>query len=256
MHPDEAYARKNFNEHGRQDESYYIVATGHGAKTFIGLTDGSDAAEFIAAAKASEVKHTPVNYEKYISHIESRPGVQVMIPAGTVHSSGRNQVILEIGSLTVGSYTFKMYDYLRLDLDGVPRPIHTYHGERVLETSRTGAWVRKNVVQKPQLLRKGRGWAEYLLGEHPLLYFGLYRYEFEKEIEGDTQGVFHVLTLVDGEKIAVYAKNDPGRRYIQNYLDVVVVPANIGPYVIQNLGDQPVCVHKTHLKNNFNGSLK
>ncbi|MFA6568739.1 MAG: class I mannose-6-phosphate isomerase [Victivallales bacterium] len=255
VHPDREYAKKNFNEHGGQDESYYIVATGHGAKTFVGLNDGVDAAEFIAAAKRSEADYTPVNYEKYINHIDSTPGIQVMLPAGTVHSSGRNQVILEIGSLTIGSYTFKMYDYLRPDLDGIPRPIHTYHGERVLDTGRTGSWARENIVQKPRMLRNGKGWAEYLVGEHNLLYFGLYRYEFEKEIEGDTRGVFHVLTLVDGEKVAICAKNDPERCYIQNYLDVVVVPANIGPYVIRNLGDQPVCVHKTHLKNNFTGSL-
>ncbi len=255
VHPDKAYAAQNFNEHGRQDESYYIVATGHGARTFVGLQDGADAAEFIAAAKKSETDCKPVDYEKYINHIESKPGIQVMLPAGTVHSSGRNQVILEIGSLTVGSYTFKLYDYLRQDLDGIPRPIHTYHGEKVLRTERTGAWVRENIVQGPRLLRKGKGWAEYAVGENPLLYFGLYRYEFEKEIEGDTKGVFHVLTLVDGEKVAVFAKNNPERRYIQNYLDVVVVPANVGPYVIRNLGNQPVCVHKTHLKNNFSGLI-
>ena len=55
-------------------------------------------------------------FEKYINAVPSIPGTQVMIPAGTVHASGRNQVILEIGSLTVGSYTYKLYDYLRADL--------------------------------------------------------------------------------------------------------------------------------------------
>ncbi len=49
--------------------------------------------------------------------------MQFMLPGGTIHASGRNQLILEIGSLTVGSYTFKLYDYLRADLDGTRRPI-------------------------------------------------------------------------------------------------------------------------------------
>ncbi len=201
--------------------------------------------------KKSELDFSPVDYEKYVNGIESMPGMQFMLPAGTIHSSGRNQLILEIGSLTVGSYTFKIYDYLRPDLDGVPRPIHTYHGERVLDTKRSSSWVKQNIARKPQLLRSGDGWSEYILGEHDLLYFSLFRYEFEKRIEGNTNGVFHVLTLVDGEKIAVYPKDHPERRYVQNYLDIVVVPANIGAYVIENLGDQPVCVHKTCLKNNF-----
>jgi mannose-6-phosphate isomerase class I len=251
LHPSADYCKENFNELGRQDESYYVIATGHGAKTFVGMHDDADANEFIAAVKKSEVDFSPVDYEKYVNGIESIPGMQFMLPAGTIHSSGRNQLILEIGSLTVGSYTFKIYDYLRPDLDGIPRPIHTYHGERVLDAKRTSSWVKQNIARAPRLLRSGDGWAEYILGEHDLLYFSLFRYEFEKRIEGDTNGVFHVLTLVDGEKIAVYPKDHPERRYIQNYLDIVVVPANAGAYVIENLGDQPVCVHKTCLKNNF-----
>ena len=255
VHPTDAYIKENFDEHGRQDESYYVVATGQGAKTYLGFNEDADPAEFIAAAKKSETNHTPVDYRKYVNHVVSRPGTQVMIPSGTIHSSGRNQVVLEIGSLTVGSYTFKMYDYLRQDLDGTPRPIHSYHGERVLQTGRTTSWVKDNIVQQPRAVRSGEGWAEYVIGEHDLLYFCLRRYEFEKRIEGDTNGVFHVLTLVDGERVAVYARDDPSHRYEQNYLDVVVVPANVGPYVIENLGNQPVCVHKTHLKENFRDCL-
>lgn len=251
VHPTDKYIKENFNEHGRQDESYYVIATGHGARTFVGLQGKSDTVEFIEAVKKSEIDFSQVDYEKYVNYVESKPGMQFILPAETIHSSGRNQLILEIGSLTVGSYTFKMYDYLRPDLDGIPRPIHTYHGERVLDVNRTSSWVDQNLVQKPRILRSGKGWAEYVIGEHDLLYFNLYRYEFKKQIEGDTDGVFHVLTLVDGEKIAVYPKNSPERRYTQNYLDVVVVPANIGPYVIENLGNQPVCVHKTCLKKNF-----
>lgn len=251
VHPPADYIKENFNELGRQDESYYVVATGHGARTFIGINEGVDANEFIDAVKKSEVDYSPVDYQKYVNSIESKPGMQFMLPAGTIHSSGRNQLILEIGSLTVGSYTFKMYDYLRPDLDGIPRPIHTYHGQRVLNTKRTSTWVKQNLAQPPRLLRSGSGWAEYVVGQHDLLYFSLFRYEFEKQIEADTNGSFHVLTLVDGEKVAVYSKEHPERRYVQNYLDVVVVPANIGTYVIENLGNQPVCIHKTCLKDNF-----
>ncbi len=251
LHPGADYIKENFNEHGRQDESYYVIATGHGAKTYIGLNEGVDADEFIELTKKSEKDFSPVDYEKYVNHVDSKPGVQVMLPAGTIHSSGRNQLILEIGSLTVGSYTFKMYDYLRPDLDGIPRPIHTYHGERTLAKDRTTPYVNEKLVHNPKQLRSGEGWAEYVVGENDLLYFSLYRYEFTERIEADTNGVFHVLTLVDGEKVAVYPKNHPERRYIQNYLDVVVVPANTGKYVIENLGDQPVCVHKTCLKENF-----
>lgn len=248
IHPGQDYIAGNFNEPGRQDESYYIVATGHHARTFVGFRDEADIDRFILEAKKSEKEFTPVDYEEYINHVESVPGVQVVIPAGTIHGSGRNQLVLETGSLTVGSYTFKLYDYLRPDLNGTPRPIHTYHGERVIDRERTASWVRENLVKEPGLIRKGSGWAEYIIGEHELLYFSLRRLEFDREIEDDTCGSFHVLTLVDGEKVTVQSLSDPALKYEQNFLDVVIVPANIGKYVIKNQGNQPVCIHKVSLK--------
>jgi mannose-6-phosphate isomerase class I len=251
VHSGHKYNVENYGEHGRQDESYYIVATGHGAKTYVGFNEDADPNEFIREAKKSEKEYTAIDYQKYINHIKSIPGTQVMLPAGTIHSSGRNQVILEIGSLTIGSYTYKMYDYLRADLDGVPRPIHTYHGENVLCKERTTSWVKENLVQEPRLVRSGNDWAEYIVGEHNLLYFSLRRLEFEKVIEDNTSGIFHVLTLVDGEKVVVQSIDNPELSYTQNYLDVVVVPANMGRYVIKNLGVQPVCIHKTILKEGF-----
>lgn len=251
VHSGHKYNVENYGEHGRQDESYYIVATGHGAKTYVGFNEDADPNEFISLVKKSEKDFTPVDYQKYVSHIKSIPGTQVMLPAGTIHSSGRNQVILEIGSLTIGSYTYKMYDYLRADFDGKPRPIHTYHGENVLRKERTTSWVKENLVQEARLVKSGNDWAEYIVGEHDLLYFSLRRLEFEKEIEGNTEGKFHVLTLVDGEKVLVQSLDNPELSYTQNYLDVVVVPANMGRYVVKNLGNQPVCMHKTMLKDGF-----
>jgi len=251
VHSGHEYNINNFGEHGRQDESYYVVATGHGARTFLGFREDADPGEFVKMVKASEKKFTPVDYEKYINHEPSKPGVQFLIPAGTIHSSGRNQVVLEIGSLTVGSYTFKMYDYLRADLDGVPRPIHTYHGEKVIKTERTSSWVKKNLIQEPVLVRKGEKFAEYIVGQHDLLYFSLRRLEFEDSIEDNTEDRFHVLNLVDGEQVIIESIDHPERNYVQNFLDMVIVPACMGRYRIRNLGNQPVCIHKTMLKDGF-----
>ncbi|QGY48258.1 phosphoheptose isomerase [Maribellus comscasis] len=251
LHSSHQYNIENYGEHGRQDESYYVIATGHGAKTYLGFNEDVNPDEFIREAKKSEKEFTPIDYQKYINHVQSMPGTQVMIPAGTIHSSGRNQVVLEIGSLTVGSYTYKMYDYLRADLDGKPRPIHTYHGERELRKERKTNWVKENLVQTPWLVRSGEGWAEYIVGEHDLLYFSLRRFEFENEIRDNTNGKFHVLTLVDGEKVLIQSVDNPEHCYTSNYLDVVVVPANMGSYVVKNIGNQPVCIHKTMLKDGF-----
>lgn len=251
VHSGHEYNITNFNELGRQDESYYVVVAGHGAKTYIGFWDEADTGEFINEVKKSEKEFTPVDYGKYVNSFPSRPGMQFMIPSGTIHASGRNQLVLETGSLTVGSYTYKLYDYLRSDLDGVPRPIHTYHGEHAVIKERTTSWVKENLVRDPILIRKGDKYAEYVIGEHHLIYFSLRRLEFEEYVEDDTNGKFHALVLIDGEKVMIRSVEDPGRFYIQNYLDIVIVPATFGKYIIKNQGNEPVCIHKTVLKDGF-----
>ena len=248
---------ENYNEFGRQDESYYVVVTGHEAKTFIGFRDDADIPQFFKDIEAADTEHKPVDYMKYVSYEESKPGLQVMLPAGTIHSSGRNQVILEIGSLTIGSYTYKMYDYLRLDFDGKQRPIHTHLGELNVRQDRRYSVIHdpsspEYIVQKPRLAASGEGWEEYILGENPQMYISLRRLEFENRCEQDTKGEkFHVLALVDGDNVRVRSLDHPERSFDMEFMDIVCVPADMGRYVIENLGKEPIRVHKTCLREGF-----
>jgi len=250
-HPDEDYVVKNNNELGRQDESYYIVEAGNGARTYLGFNNDVTVDEFVEAAKESEKNATPIDYQKYVYSVESKPGTQVTIPAGTIHASGRNQLILEIGSLTVGSYTYKMYDYLRKDFDGKPRPIHTYHGDKVLVRDRNADWVEKVAHTDPEHVRGGEDWEEYYVGNNPMLYFNLRNVKFVTKYDDDTNGVFHVLSVVDGEQVKIVSKKDPSKFYIANYLDVICVPADMGEYEVINLKkDTTAIIHKTQLRQN------
>ena len=233
-----------------------MVITGHDAKTFIGFRDNADIPQFFRDIEAADTEHKPVDYLKYVSYEESRPGLQVMLPAGTIHSSGRNQVILEIGSLTIGSYTYKMYDYLRLDFDGKQRPIHTRLGEINVNQERRTSVIhdpasKDYIVQKPRLAASGEGWEEYIVGENEQLYFSLLRLEFEKTCIQETNGLFHVLTLVDGESVRVRSLDHPERFFDASFMDLVVVPASMGRYEIINLGAEPVRVHKTLLRDGY-----
>ena len=255
-HSGSAWNKEHYDEFGRQDESYYVVITGHGAKTFIGFCDDADIPQFFKDIEAADTQHKSVDYMKYVSYEESVPGLQVMLPAGTIHSSGRNQVILEIGSLTIGSYTYKMYDYLRLDFDGKQRPIHTKLGELNVNQERRTSVIhdpssKDYIVQKPRLADSGEGWQEYIVGENPQLYFSLRRLEFETCCRQDTKGIFHVLTLVDGERVRIRSLAHPERCYEASFMDLVVVPADMGEYVIENLGKEPISVHKTLLRDGY-----
>ena len=256
------YNVENYNEFGRQDESYYVVVTGQDAKTYIGFRDDADIPQFFKDIEAADTQQIPCDYEKYVSYEPSVPGLQVMLPAGTIHSSGRNQVILEIGSLTIGSYTYKMYDYLRLDFDGKQRPIHTKLGEEVVNQERRYSAIhdpenKDYIVQKPRLDAEGEGWKEYILGENPQMYISLRRLEFEKMCEQDTKNEkFHVLTLVDGDRARVRSVEYPERCYDMDFMDIVCVPADMGKYVVENLGKEPISIHKTTLREGFENDEK
>ena len=250
LHPGEEFVTTNHNEPGRQDESYYIVATAQRARTYLGFNRDADPEEFIREVKRSEKDYQPVDYQKYIYSVESKPGIQVMIPAGTIHGSGKNQLILEIGSLTVGSYTYKMYDYLRKDLDGKPRPIHTYFGNINLNRGMMQDYVEKNLVNGGYRVIREEGDAkEVVVGECDQLYFSLRNLIFGNYMTDNTNGDFHVLSLVDGEDVTVRSKKDPTRKFDMKFMDIIVVPADFGEYeIINNRPETWTTIHKTMLK--------
>ena len=247
VHPPQKYNQENFGEPFQQDESYYCVKTA-GSRTYQGLQDDCDVEEFFRCLDRAEKEHIPFDYDKYVNSFASEQGDQFLLPGGTIHASGRNQVILEIGSYTIGSYTFKLYDYLRKDLDGTPRPIHSIHGKKVLATDRRRSKIDGWLRPKPRTVREGDGWKEEIVGECDLIYFSLRRLSFDRSISDRTDGKFHVLTLVEGDEVLVYSKADPSRCYHQKFMDIVVVPASMGEYGIINLGNTPCKVHKTLLK--------
>ena len=248
VHPPQAYNQEHFGEPFQQDESYYCVKTA-GSRTYIGLQDDCDVDEFFRCIDRAEKEHIPFDYEKYVNSFPSTEGDQFLLPGGTIHASGRNQVVLEIGSYTIGSYTFKLYDYLRLDLDGVPRPIHSIHGKNVLVSERRRSRIDGVLRSRPVTVRSGEGWKEEIIGEHELMYFSLRRLSFERSIVDDTRGEkFHVLVLVEGDEILICARQDPSRFYHARYLDMVVIPAQLGEYEILNLGGTSCKVTKTMLK--------
>ncbi len=250
VHPNGEFVKSHYNDKGSQDEAYYVIATGHDAKTYVGFKEDADTEEFFKKASESEMTGEDIDYKKYINYIPSTPGRQIMLPAGTIHSSGQNQFILELGSLTIGSYTYKIYDYNRLDSDGNKRPIHLINGRKVIDINRRSSWVNENIAIEPVLSEEGTGYKEYIVGNTDLMYYETKRVEIQTGYKASfkNNNQFTILTLVDGEKASIYSKENPDYKYNQNYLDIIIVPASIDEYVIENKGYQPIVVHKVMLK--------
>src|SRR2546423_10745631 len=83
--------------------------------------------------------------DKYANRWPAKTHDHFLIPAGTVHCSGANSMVLEI-SATPYIFTFKLWDWGRLGLDGKPRPIHIQHGKANIQWDRTTEWVRQNLI--------------------------------------------------------------------------------------------------------------
>ena len=250
VHSNGVYMKKHFNEPIRQDESYYILHTGPRAKTYLGLKEETDLNELYQAATKAEKDGIPFDHDKYVNSIPSKPGDYFLIPNGTIHASGRNQVVLEIdGSISTytPAYTLHIYDYLRPDLDKTLRPIHLKHSFSALK-KRRAKWVLRNLKQMPQLIRRDKDWAEFLLGRRNDMYYEVHRLEFTTKMEDDTKGRFHTLTLVEGKSIIVQSKRNPKRRYTLYFPDTLLIPACIGRYILTNLGDEPCKVVKALVK--------
>ena len=57
--------------------------------------------------------------------------------------------------------------------------------------------------------------------------------------------------LSDGDKIRIRSKANPEYYFDAEFMDMTVVPAAMGEFVVENLGAEPICVHKTTLKEGF-----
>jgi len=239
VHPQGTYMRKNFNELMRHDESYYVVKTWEGAKTYHGLKEETDLEKLRQLCEKAEKEKVPFNHNLYINSWPSKVGDLYLIPAGTVHASGENQLVLELdfdGTRNGTEYTFHLYDYLRTDLDGNLRAIHLNHSFNVIKPYRRTNWVARHLKQPARLIRSGKNWAEYLLGKRNDMYYEVHRLEFEEKIDDDTKGKFHILTLVEGDRVVIRAREHPERQYKLNYTETVIVPACLGRYSVINLG--------------------
>ena len=247
-HPNKNYALENYNEDNSQDEAYYVVQTGSDAKTYCGFHQSQF--DFIEKCKDAFDNRKELDYRKYVYSETSHNGLQVMIPAGTVHGSGRNQVVLELGSFTVGAYTYKMYDYNRKDIDGNYRPIHLENAKEVLDVTRDNQWIKKNSIIEPILYKRTQDYSEVLIGKNDYMYYETHQLTIK---EGSVyqclnNNEFTVLTLADGEEIEIFDVDNPDRKYTAHYLDVVVVPASIREYGVKVISDHPVVLHKAILK--------
>ncbi|NSW52157.1 MAG: class I mannose-6-phosphate isomerase [Anaerolineae bacterium] len=247
VHPTTAYICEQFGETYHQGEMYYIVEAKAGAAVKLGLREETRIDQFQQAARLADEQGIPLDGSQYVNQVPAHKHDLLMIPPGTVHGSGEGLVVLEI-SATTYRYTFKIYDYLRPDLNGVMRPIHVEHAFHVIKPFRRSGWVARNLVQSPLPVRAGADWTEFLIGDRREFFHVVFRLEFEHAVEDDTRGKFHILTLVEGESILLHAAHDARNAIEIRYSETVIIPATFGKYRMVNQGGETCKVVKARLR--------
>lgn len=236
VHPLTEYIRENFGMAYTQDESYYLLDAGADACVYLGLKEGIDRNQMAADLRKAQKGTFEFPAENYVNQWPASKHDHFLIPAGTPHCSGRSSMVLEI-SATPYIFTFKMWDWGRLGLDGRPRPIHLEHGIKNIQWERTTDWVKRNLVNQVKPVQQGDGWCEEHTGLHEREFIETRRHWFTKTVShGDGCGV-NVLNLCEGEEAIVESPTESFPALIVHYAETFIVPAAAGPYTIRPHGD-------------------
>ncbi|MBD2871833.1 class I mannose-6-phosphate isomerase [Paenibacillus arenilitoris] len=232
VHPHKAYIREHFGMAYTQDESYYMLEAEDDAVVYLGLKEGIDAERMIGDLEKAQQGGFTFPAERYVNAYPAKKHDHFLIPAGTVHCSGTNGMVLEI-SATPYIFTFKLWDWDRLGLDGKPRPVHLEHGRKNISWERTTAWVNDNLVDRVEPLGEGDGWTEERTGLHELEFIETRRHWFTGKVPHHTQGTFHMLNLVEGDEAVVESPEGKFEPFAVRYAETFIIPASVGAYTIK-----------------------
>ena len=247
VHPLTEYIQDQFGMHYTQDESYYILDAEEDGTVFLGLREGISPAEMLESLAQADEGEFSFPADKFVNLWPAKKHDHFLIPGGTVHCSGRNCMVLEI-SATPYIFTFKLWDWGRLDLAGRKRPTHLNHGSRNIQWHRTTEWVRTNLLNHVQTVAEGDGWREERTGLHEREFIETRRHWFTHAVAHDTHGGVNVLNLVDGPEVVVESPDRAFEPFRVHYAETFIVPAAVGPYTIRPTKDGRCATIKAYVR--------
>ena len=129
VHPDDDFAQEHYGQNGKT-EMWHVIQADEGAGLYVGFNQKITAQQYMDAVENGTL-------EDYLKFYPVSAGDTFMIPAGTVHAIGKGVLLAEIQQPS--DITFRIYDWNRVDENGVGRELHTeeafeaIHSERNLD---------------------------------------------------------------------------------------------------------------------------
>jgi mannose-6-phosphate isomerase class I len=236
VHPTTEYIQENFGMHYTQDESYYMLDAGEDACVYLGLKETIHPDAMISELKKAQNEAAFFDAEKHVEKWPVRKHDHVLIPAGTVHCSGANSMVLEI-SATPYIFTFKLWDWGRLGLDGLPRPINIEHGKKVIDWSRKPDFTKRELINVIETVASGDGWKEERTGLHEREFIETRRHWFTMPVTHYTNGSVNVLNLVEGREAIIESPANAFEPFVVHYAETFVIPEVVKEYTIRPYGE-------------------
>ncbi len=253
IHPSSKYVADHFDEPLGRYETYYIAEAYEGANTWMGFHDQADIEEWERLCEESQNIKPIDNWKDFIANWPSKEGDLYLIPPGTMHGHGGNQMVLEMDtnpSINGTEYSFFEYDFARPSWDddaktmtGKPLKMHLEHG-RNMEKTRRASWVKDNLLSTPKVIK----WTpEYYIDQYkstPVMPYHVERIHFEKVGQLSTEGKFmYMCTLTVGSKVTVVSKTNPEYKAECDKFQTLVIPASFGDFeIINEAGGRATCV--------------
>lgn len=236
VHPLTEYIQEKFHMHYTQDESYYILDGEEDACVYLGVKTGVDKKKMLDDLESAERGEMIFPAEDYVNCFPVKKHDHVLIPAGTIHCSGANTMVLEV-SATPYIFTFKLWDWARVGLDGKPRPIHLEHGKNNIQWNRDTEWVKENLLHQDCVKYEDENCKIVRTGLHEREFLDTYRCSFWGKMRLLSDGGVHMLNLVEGSQAVITSADNKFEPFIVHYAETFIIPAAAGECVIEPIGD-------------------
>ncbi len=238
VHPLTEYIHDHFGMSYTQDESYYILDAQENANVYLGVKEGVTKDTLIPALHRASDGSELFDDSKYINKFPVKKHDHILIPAGTIHGAGSGTMVLEI-SATPYIFTFKLWDWGRVGLDGKPRPINVDRGAENIRFERDTQWCKENLVSNIQELSNEEHLKVERTGLHELEFIETRRYWFDEETKFTCNESVNMLNLIEGEEAIV---TFDGGSYVVHYAETFIVPESVKEYTIKPSKNDKIAV--------------
>ncbi len=243
-HPSTDYVRRHFNEIIGRYETYYIAEAYEGANTWMGYKEDAQIDEWERLCRESNNLTEIPNWKDFIADWPTNVGDLFLIPPGTTHGHGGNQMVLEMDTsagIAATEYSFFAYDFARYSWDDTKktmtaRPMkmhldHAFDNDRYVRE----LYVRDHLRARPTVIKWTKEYSLDRYTSDPRMPFEIERLRFERRAEYSTGGnILHIITLTKGSLVTIRSKANPTIESSIGHWQSAILPASLGDYEILN----------------------